>query len=121
MPYNLEGCVCSEHTLNNEHSYYIYSAYADGWKAGNKGKRYYNEDLDTAVYPKRYGDIFVNEGAQIRMGLNMNERTIRYDIDGKDQGVAFKDICFKNDEKYNVCVCFDEAVTVQLIDYHHIP
>ena len=112
-------------TDDNTHSYYVYSSYADVESYEDietiTGERYHNEAVDEHSYTKSYGDAYTGTSCEVKMELNMDEKTIRYYVNDEDQGVAFKDICFRNDEEYKMCISFDESVTVQLRNYQHIP
>ena len=45
---------------------------------------------------------------------------IEYYVNGIAQGIAFDEICFKNDDNNSMKVRLDESMSVQLLDFHHM-
>ena len=66
-----------------------------------------------------YGVIYSDTESQVKMELNMDDKTLKYYVNGKDQGIAFQNICFENDEKYSMCISLDEPMSVRLLDFKH--
>ena len=50
----------------------------------------------------------------------MNDKTIKYYVQGFDQGIAFDNIYFDNDQEYSMFVSMHEPMSVQLLDFQQI-
>ena len=108
---------------NNKTAYYGYQSkpvWIDWDDDVIKSIRVFNSNVDENKYPKYYGDIYSHDSNEVKMELNMNTKTLKYYVNGKDQGIAFKNICFKNDEQYSMCITLYWEMTVKLSDYQHI-
>ena len=114
-------------TTSNYYPFYGYQSYGDDimFPAQNEwpsyaGYRIYNESVDKNTYEYDYGDVYSDAKNEIKMELNMDNKTLKYYVNGKDQGIAFKNICFNNDEKYSMFISLDERMTVKISDYQHL-
>ena len=67
-----------------------------------------------------YGCVFCDKQCEVTMELNMKDKTLKYNVDGKDQGVPFKDVFLRNDEVYSMCISLDEEMAIELKQYQHI-
>ena len=90
----------SFNSLDNESAYYAYQCWAEG--TDKPSRRVYNRRVDDAKYAVSYGVVFSKKACQIKMELNMDNKSLKYYIDGDDQGTAFDNIYFKNDEEYSI-------------------
>ena len=52
------------------------------------------------------------------MELNMDDKTLKYYVNGKHQEIDFDNICFQNDEQYSMVICLDEKMIIQLEDFY---
>ena len=50
------------------------------------------------------------------MELDMDEKMLKCYMNNVDQGIAFDNIPFRNDQTYTMCVSFDELMPVKLIN-----
>ena len=105
----------SINSMDNESSYYAYQCWA-----GLPAKRGRARKVQNTRCGVSYGVVFSNKASQIKMELNMDNKTLKYYIDGEDQGTAFDNICFKNDEKYSMSISMDEEMCIKLSDYQHV-
>ena len=107
---------------NNATSYYGNQSHNDVSIAlrDDDSIRVYNSTVDENEYPYYYGEVYSDYIGEVKMDLNMNLKTLKYYVNERDQGIAFKDICFKNDEQYSMCITLDDEMTVKLSDYQHI-
>ena len=67
-----------------------------------------------------YGCIYSNDRDEIIMEFDMNDKTLRYLVNGKDQGIAFNNITFDNNEEYTMCVSLDDDMIIQLTEFQHV-
>lgn len=104
------------HDCGNTNPYYAIEVYREGEFL------LYSHHDDEDTFRDEYGDIRKNkyiEGSEIIMELDLKKRTLSYYVDDEYLGVAFQDIYFKPDTKYNMTV-FVSGVRVQLMDFSHV-
>ena len=81
---------------------------------------------DHDVCPSSYGNCFTksNEESMIKMELDTKKQTMKYSVDGVDQGIAFYGISFENDQEYTmaVSICQESSmhVTIELVDFKQL-
>ena len=92
----------SDYATNNNDFY----AFCDGY--------IYNQQ----ILEDEYSELSVKNNDIIKMELNTKDKTLKYYINDKDQGIAFKNIAFKN-KIFNLAIGFLSRSTesVQLIDF----
>ena len=49
----------------------------------------------------------------------MNDRSLKYYMNGKDQGIAFKDICFKMMKDTQCLSALDERMSIKLTNFQY--
>ena len=77
------------------------------------GTIYKKEGYDT--WPK-YGDEYGD--ADISIKLDLNQREMRFSVNGKDQGIAYSDIYKDKDVKYGLIVSIcGEHVSVEIMNF----
>ena len=84
----------------NENACYGVSSYAENWLNEDgtvTGSRAYNADMELQDYTVDYGDIFSDSSNEIQMELDVTNKTLRYFINGKDQGIAYHTVSFRKD------------------------
>ena len=59
----------------------------------------------------------LHEGDIVEMTLNVENKTLRYSVNSKDQGIAVQDIDFDDDIKYVMAIYSDEQSIVKLLDF----
>ena len=82
--------------INGDKPHYAYDCEGKIWKAGTRTFR-----------EQKYGKIY-RKGDIIKMEFNVPKRTLLYYKNGVNLGIAFNDIIFENDEKYNMVVSMYE-------------
>ena len=113
-----DDCMYVSH--RKEYAYYGYVSFNDGDDACT-AIRTYNAKLDHKHYECEYGVIYSDTESEVKMELNMRNRTLKYYVNDTDQGIAFDNICFQNDEQYTMVVCLAyEVMSVQLTNYQHV-
>ena len=105
-------------SFDNASAYYAYQCWAEG--TDDPARRVHNGRVDDMQCNVAYGAVFSDKACQIKMELDMDHKRLKYYVDGKDQGIAFCNICFKNDEKYSMCISMDETMCIKLSDYQHV-
>ena len=108
----------------NKSTFYGYQCYGDEDDDEDGGFRMYNGSVDVNLDVKYtsqedYGVIYSAEKNEITMELDMNKKTLKYYVNGMDQGILWNNINFKNDQQYAMCVSLDENMTLQLSDFQH--
>ena len=86
---------------------------------GSGGMRLLSPGME-GVVDVSYGCAYSDKDNQVKMELNMDDKTLKYYVNGEDQGIAFDNICFDNDQHYSMCISLDEPMSVQLIDFKHV-
>ena len=104
---------------DNKNMFYGYQSYGDEIFCDNgKGARIANVIVKKRMdYIEDYGCIYSDQCNEIKMKLDMDQKILRYYVNGKDQGIAFENICFDNDEEYSLCICIDDKMTIQLMKF----
>ena len=95
---------------NPEINYCNFGAYYCG------GKKYGH---DLAYNGVDYGDAW-GEDEVIKMELNTKKRTLQFHVNDKNQGIAFKDIDFKNKTYHMAIAMYGEQDSLELIDFQQI-
>ena len=106
---------------NNENAYYIYHSYyveyPGLWRGCNKIISH-NTDLN----PNNYGvyGYGCHEQSEVKMVLNMDNKTMTYDIHEQDQlkSIVSETISFENDEHYSMCISLNGTMSVQLSNFN---
>ena len=127
---NKEFVNSDMNTRFNKNAFYGYQSYGEEMNLrlfdddddddySVQGNRIYNKSVDKYEYRYDYGDVYSDAKNEIKMELNMDDKTLKYYVNGNDQGIAFKNICFNKDQKYSMFISMDEKMTVKISDYKH--
>ena len=92
----------------------------ESWGDEDTTSRVRNISVPEEGYQRQYGDVYTIGKNEVKMVLDMDYKILKYYVNGKDQGIAFGNICFGNDEQYSMCISLDEEMSIQLTDYQHI-
>lgn len=66
---------------------------------------------------KSYGEKFTFQDTKVGMEIDIKNKTLKYYLNGKDQGVALNDIDFEEKEYY-LAITLDEKADVKLLDFY---
>mmetsp|Transcript_38880 Transcript_38880/g.34442 ORF Transcript_38880/g.34442 Transcript_38880/m.34442 type:complete len:241 (-) Transcript_38880:133-855(-) len=105
-------------TSYNPNTYYGYQCYANGH--ANTGAKVANWKYPFAP-ERKYGQIYSDKQNEIRMELFIDNKggKLQYYVNNEDQGVAFEDIEFDEEQEYKMCISLDEHMTIKLVDYQY--
>ena len=107
-----------DNVLTTDAPFYSYESYYHG--DTTTGRNFYDINSGTIGHKKeKYGVCFTKEGTinEVQMEFDTKNRTLRYSVNGQDQGIAFNDILLDNNEEYTLAISMDDAVTVQLMNF----
>ena len=108
----------------NRSIFYAYYSYAGASDVSPCIFSTQNEiDNDNTTYKSingSYSCIYSHDNNRVKMELNMNDKTLKFYVNDKDQGIGVKKINFENDEKYTMCICSDGMIKMQLADCQHM-
>ena len=93
-------------SIMNDHTFYSYeSIQSHSQMRGNSGVKF------------DYGSIYCTAKTTISMELDMKQKTLRYFVNGEDQGIAINDVNFANDERYSVAISTDNDIKIKLLQF----
>ena len=68
-----------------------------------------------------YGVTWSKSHVNVVMGLNVKNTTLKFYVDGEDQGIATDNVQFEDGDEYLLAISMDEALSkVQILDFHII-
>ena len=117
-------CINTKFTNSSRFDYTFYGYYSyydadyDDYRTGARlisSKEANKQNWKSDVY----GPVYTDKESEVVMELNMNDKSLKYHVNGEDQGVAFDNICFRNDEQYTMCISLDEIMSVKLVDFQY--
>ena len=67
----------------------------------------------------QYQNCFTEQNKEniVEMEFDTKNTTLRYYVNGRDQGISFDDVSFDNDEQYTMAISCNNPVTVKLLDF----
>ena len=82
----------------------------------------YYTPKEQSISHAEYGVSYAadNEDHTLKMELNTKNKTLRYYVNGQDQGVAINDVMLDNNEEYTLAISADFNVTVQLLQFEQM-
>ena len=105
-------------------------------------KKYINDDFSSRYNNKCYFYAYYDKGPKyshkcsyngesygklweasdtIKMELNTNKKTLKFYVNNVDQGIAFDEVDFENNTKYNMAIfLYQKNDSIQLIDFQQI-
>ena len=77
---------------------------------------------DMRVIDVDYGICYAQENKEniLKMELDTKNKTLRYFVNEKDQGIAVNNVMLDNDEEYTLAISMDKNVTVQLLQFEQM-
>ena len=104
---------------SSNRSYYdgFFPLYGNAWRQFEFYAFLYDgKKVSSKENKKRYGTNF-KQGDTVTMEINVQKQEMKYFVNDKDQGIAFKNIDFKQ-TKYNMAVfAGDKGVEIKLIEF----
>ena len=64
-----------------------------------------------------YGCCYCMPKNTVSMELNTKQKTLRYFVNGKDQGIAIHDVIFDNNQRYVAAISTDNDVKIKLVRF----
>ena len=99
------------HDCDNKNAYYAYESDSP------YGLIYsYQKSHSPPKIQEMYGNYLLEKGDTIKMELNVVDKTLKFYINDKDQGIAFKHIDFTDNKRYNMAVMLTKS-KVKLINF----
>ena len=101
--------------------FYAYESYYRKYSQ-NSFFHYFTGDMKESTIRGKYGICYVEQETEniLKMALDTKNKTLRYYVNEKDQGIAVDDVMLDNNEEYTLAISAEAHVTVQLLQFQQI-